>query len=66
MKKIQRMLVLSLCSMTLLFSCGPTVRVKIEGTKDGVNVTTTQTAKDSTGLNIQVNPNINFPSRYGD
>ena len=41
-------------------SCGPTVKVKIEGTKDGVNVTTTQTARDSTGLNIQVNPNINF------
>ena len=44
----------------LLSSCGPVVRVKITGTKDGVNVTTTQTARDSTGLNIQVNPNINL------
>ena len=39
-------------------ACGPTVRVSIKGTKDGVSVTTTQTAHDSTGLNIQVNPNI--------
>lgn len=44
----------------LLSACGPVVRVKITGTKDGVNVTTTQTARDSTGLNIQVNPNINL------
>ena len=44
----------------MLASCGPVVKVKIEGTKDGVSVTTTQTSHDSTGLNIQVNPNINF------
>lgn len=56
MKKI----ILGLIFITCLCSCGPVVRVKITGTKDGVNVTTTQTAKDSTGLNIQVNPNINF------
>lgn len=54
---------LSILSVMLLCSCGPSVRVKITGTKDGVNVTTTQTAKDSTGLNIQVNPNINLPLR---
>lgn len=56
MKKILFGMILISC----LSACGPTVRVKITGTKDGVNVTTTQTAKDSTGLNIQVNPNINF------
>lgn len=56
MKKI----ILGLIFISCLCSCGPVVRVKITGTKDGVNVTTTQTAKDSTGLNIQVNPNINF------
>lgn len=44
----------------LLSSCGPTVRVKISGTKDGVTVQTTQSASDSTGLNISVNPNINL------
>lgn len=44
----------------MLASCGPVVRVKITGTKDGVNVTTTQSASDSTALNIQVNPNINL------
>lgn len=46
--------------LVMLASCGPVVKVKITGTKDGVNVTTTQTARDSTGLNIAVNPNINF------
>lgn len=47
----------------LLFTplaCGPVVRVKITGTKDGVTVNTTQSAHDSTGLNITVNPNINL------
>lgn len=51
---------LSILSLTLLSSCGPTVRVKITGTKDGVTVNTSQSAHDSTGLNIQVNPNINL------
>ena len=46
--------------LVMLASCGPSVRVKISGTRDGVTVTTSQTAHDSTGLNIQVNPNINF------
>ena len=46
--------------ISMLSSCGPVVRVKIQGTKDGVTVNTTQSASDSTGLNIQVNPNINF------
>lgn len=56
MKKLS---LLGIC-LVMLASCGPVVRVKITGTKDGVNVTTTQTARDSTGLNIAVNPNINF------
>ena len=46
--------------ISCLSACGPTVKVKITGTKDGVNVTTYQSAHDSTGLNINVNPNINF------
>ena len=52
-------LLFGICLVSLI-SCGPVVKVKITGTKDGVNVTTTQTARDSTGLNIAVNPNINF------
>lgn len=52
-----------LASSLFACSCGPVVRVKITGTKDGVNVQTTQTAKDSTGLNINVNPNINLNPR---
>lgn len=46
--------------LAMLASCGPVVRVKITGTKDGVTVQTSQTAHDSTGLNINVNPNINL------
>ena len=46
--------------ITLLSACGPTVRVVVKGTEDGVHISTTQTAHDSTGLNIQVNPNINL------
>ena len=53
-------LFLGILAVMLLASCGPVVRVKITGTKDGVNVTTTQTARDSTGLKINVNPNINL------
>lgn len=60
MKKKNRSILLATFVVVFLSSCGPVVRVRITGTKDGVNVTTTQTAKDSTGLNIQVNPNINL------
>lgn len=56
MKKIVFGIILISC----LASCGPVVRVKIQGTKDGVTVQTSQTAHDSTGLNINVNPNINL------
>lgn len=56
MKRFIFGMILSFC----LMSCGPSVKVNIKGTKDGVTVSTTQTAHDSTGLNIQVNPNINF------
>ena len=45
---------------SMLAACGPTVRVKIYDTKEGVSVTTTQSSSDSTSLNITVNPNINF------
>ena len=43
-------------SVAMLASCGPTVRVKISGTKDGVTVETSQTVQDSTGVNVSVNP----------
>ena len=56
MKKI----ILGMVLISCLASCGPVVRVKIQGTRDGVTVQTTQSAHDSTGLNINVNPNINF------
>lgn len=53
-------LLLGIILITVLSSCGPVVKVKITGTKDGVTVNTTQSAHDSTGLNISVNPNINL------
>lgn len=43
-----------------LYACGPVVKVSVRGTKDGVTINTTQSASDSSSLNIQVNPNINF------
>ena len=62
MKTKVKFLVISLVSALMLIACGPTVKVKVQGTKDGVNITTTQSASDSTSLNIEVNPNINFNS----
>ena len=56
---MKRLLAFGILLFSVL-SCGPVVRVKITGTKDGVNVTTTQSASDSTALNIEVNPNINL------
>lgn len=56
---MKRFLAFGLC-FAMLASCGPVVRVKITGTKDGVTVQTSQTAHDSTGLNINVNPNISL------
>lgn len=41
-------------------SCGPMVKVTVKGTKDGVNIQTTQSASDSTSLNINVNPTVNI------
>lgn len=41
-------------------SCGPTVKVSVRGTKDGVNISTTQSASDSTSLRINVNPTVNI------
>lgn len=57
---MKRYLGLGIVLVLLLSACGPVVRVSVKGTKDGVNITTTQSASDSTALNIQVNPNINF------
>lgn len=56
MNKIIAFAVLSV----MMASCGPVVKVKIQGTKDGVNVTTTQSASDSTSLKIDVNPTVNI------
>lgn len=45
---------------SMLAACGPTVKVSVKDTKEGVTISTTQSSSDSTSLNIQVNPNINF------
>lgn len=57
---MKRKILLGIAFAILFSACGPVVRVSVKGTKDGVNITTTQSASDSTALNIQVNPNINF------
>lgn len=41
-------------------ACGPTVKVTVKGTKEGVNISTTQSASDSSSLDIHVAPNITF------
>lgn len=56
MKKV----LIGMLFIAVFSSCGPSVRVKITGTKDGVTVQTSQSAHDSTGLHINVNPNINL------
>lgn len=51
--------------MLLLVSCGPSVKVKIQGTKEGVSVTTNQHASDSSGVHIQVNPTVQIVPNDG-
>lgn len=57
---MKKKILLGIAFAILLSACGPVVRVSVKGTKDGVTINTTQSASDSTALNIQVNPNINF------
>lgn len=60
---LRTVLLLLLAALLLVMStvsCGPVVRVKITGTRDGVNVSTTQSSSDSSALNIHVNPTLNF------
>lgn len=47
-------------SIFTLSACGPTVRVTVKGTRDGVNISTSQTASDSSAVNIKIDPTINF------
>lgn len=50
--------VLALLSMS---ACGTQkVTVRIKDTPSGVSISTTQNKADSSGTNIQVNPNINY------
>lgn len=46
--------------ISILSACGPTVRVTVKGTRDGVNISTSQTSSDSSSVNIKVDPTINF------
>lgn len=59
MKKLFFAIVLGMVFISAV-SCGPTVKVTVKGTKDGVNIQTTQSASDSTSLNINVNPTVNI------
>lgn len=59
MKKLFFAIVLGMVFISSV-SCGPMVKVTVKGTKDGVNIQTTQSASDSTSLNINVNPTVNI------
>lgn len=43
-----------------LTSCGQTVKVTVRDTTNGVEISTTQTKRDSSGTNIHINPNISY------
>lgn len=54
---------LALATLVLLSTsaCGTQkVTVRIKDTPSGVSISTTQNKADSSGTNIQVNPNINY------
>lgn len=46
-----------LCSLT---SCGPTVKVTAKSTTDMVSIAISQDVRDSTGVNVSVNPTIHL------
>lgn len=41
-----------------LTSCGPTVKVTAKSTTDMVTISVSQDVRDSTGVSVNVNPNI--------
>lgn len=53
-------LLITFTIISILSACGPTVRVTVKGTRDGVNISTSQTSSDSSAVNIKVDPTINF------
>ena len=60
---LRSILLLLISAIILIFSlssCGQTVRVTVRDTINGVEISTTQTKKDSSGTNISINPNINL------
>lgn len=61
--KIVSVLALAAIVLAILLSscsCGQLVKVSVKGTPDGVTISTTQTKKDSSALDIKVNPTLNF------
>ena len=60
---LRSLVALLIAILLLVFSftsCGQTVKVTVRDTPNGVSISTTQTKKDSSGTNININPNINF------
>lgn len=52
---------LALIASMSLSACGQTVKVTVRDTPNGVSISTTQTKRDSSGTNINISPNIQFP-----
>lgn len=54
------LLIAGLVLLASLTSCGPSVKVTAKSTTDMVSIAITQDVRDSTGVAISVNPNINI------
>lgn len=52
--------VLSFFLTMTVSSCGQTVRVTVRDTDNGVSISTSQSKRDSSGTNIQINPTVNY------
>lgn len=53
-------LLTGLVLLASLTSCGPAVRVTAKSTTDMVSIAITQDVRDSTGVNVSVNPTIHI------
>lgn len=60
MRVVVILLVASILSVLSFASCGPVVKVAAKSTTDMVTISVSQNVRDSTGVAVSVNPNINI------
>lgn len=63
MRVVVIMLVASILSVLSFASCGPSVKVMAKSTTDMVTISVSQDVRDSTGVSVNVNPNISISPR---